>query len=205
MALVYGFDKSVVNSNKDFENHFRILNLPDPTTDDQPVTKGYADTHYSGGGGGGSPSTQGPQGPQGPEGPTGPKGDQGDQGPPGPQGPQGDTGKKGEEGDQGLAGPQGPQGPQGDTGPKGDQGDQGPQGPNGDKGDGLPDGDGRTRDKTVCGHKLQRPHSEWVTMKDNISMGGHRITNLADPATNDEPVTKGYADTHYSGGSRQGP
>ena len=63
MALAYGFDKSVVNSNKDFENHFRILNLPDPTTDDQPVTNGYADTHYSGGGGGGGGGV-GPQGPQ---------------------------------------------------------------------------------------------------------------------------------------------
>ena len=61
MALAYGFDKSVVNSNKDFENHFRILNLSDPTTDDQPVTNGYADTHYSGGGGGGGVGPQGPQ------------------------------------------------------------------------------------------------------------------------------------------------
>ena len=45
-----------------------------------------------------------------------------------------------------------------------------------------------------------------VTIKDNISMGGHRITNLADPATHDEPATKGYTDMHYSGGTRpQGP
>ena len=53
MALAYGFSKSEVNSNKNFEGQFRIFSLPDPTTDDQPVTKGYADKHYSGGGGGG--------------------------------------------------------------------------------------------------------------------------------------------------------
>ena len=56
MALAYGFSNTEVNSNKNFENQFRILNLPDPTTDDQPVTKGYADKHYSGGGGGGKRS-----------------------------------------------------------------------------------------------------------------------------------------------------
>ena len=59
MALAYGFSKSEVNSNKDFEDQFRIFNLPDPTTDDQPVTKGYADKHYSGGGGGGGLSAFG--------------------------------------------------------------------------------------------------------------------------------------------------
>ena len=81
MALVYGFSKTEVSSNKDFENQFRILNLPHPTTDDQPVTKGYANTHYSSGGGGGG----GP----------GPKGDQGDTGPQGPQGQQGTRGLRG--------------------------------------------------------------------------------------------------------------
>ena len=97
MALAYGFSTTEVNSNKDFENHFRILNLPDPTTDDQPVTKGYADTHYSGGGGGGT-GPQGPQGPRGlrvapgPRGPQGVRGVEGPEGPEGPQGPQGDTG-----------------------------------------------------------------------------------------------------------------
>ena len=53
MSLCYGYSKSEVQSNKDFENYYRITNLPDPTTDDQPVTKGYADKHYSGGGIGG--------------------------------------------------------------------------------------------------------------------------------------------------------
>ena len=156
MALAYGFSKTEVNSNKDVENQFRILNLPDPTTDDQPVTKGYADTHYSseGGSGGkgpkGDPGPQGPEGPQGPRGlrgapgPRGPQGVRGAEGPEGPegqQGPQGDTGKKGEKGDQGDHGPQGPKGPKGDgTGVKGDKGDQGDQGPKGDQGDKGPQG-----------------------------------------------------------------
>ena len=163
MALAYGFSKTEVDSNKDFENQFRILNLPEPTSDDQPVTKGHADLLYSGGGGGGGkgpkgdPGPPGPQGPQGPRGllgPAGPrgrkgeKGDQGDQGPQGLKGDQGDTGKKGEKGDQGLQGPQGPkgdgtgdQGPQGPQGPKGDQGDQGPEGPQGSEGPQGPKGD----------------------------------------------------------------
>ena len=150
MALAYGFSNTEVNSNKDFENHFRILNLPDPTTDDQPVTKGYAGEHYSGGGGGGGVGPQGPEGPQGPQGslgtrglrgPPGSRGPQGTRGPQGPegaqglQGPQGDTGKKGEKGDQGPKGDQGDKGDKDDQGPKGDQGDQGPQGPKGPRGD----------------------------------------------------------------------
>ena len=31
-------------------------------------------------------------------------------------------------------------------------------------------------------------------------MDYHKITNLPNPTINNEPVTKGYADTHYSGG-----
>ena len=113
MALAYGFSTTEVKSNKNFENHFRILNLLDPTTNDQPVTKGYADEHYSGGGGGGGVGPEGPKGPKEPEGPQGPQGPQGARGlrgPPGSRGPQGTRGPEGPEG------PQGPQGPQGDTG-----------------------------------------------------------------------------------------
>ena len=126
------------------------------------MTKGYADTHYSGGGGGGSP------GPQGPEGPTGPQGDTGD------PGPQGDTGKQGEEGDQGPAGPQGPQGDLGPQGPKGDKGDPGSLTDTGFtmKGDINMNSnriinlqDPSRNDEPVTkkyGDKLQRSHSEWV-------------------------------------------
>ena len=99
MALTYGFSESEVSSNKDFENQFRIFNLPDPTTDDQPVTKGYADTHYflrSTGGG-----TEGGGG----KGPKGDKGDKGDPGSTGPRGPQGPSGLQGPQGDQGMQGP----------------------------------------------------------------------------------------------------
>ena len=51
-----------------------IFDLSDPTEDSKPVTKGYADKNYLGGG------TKGPQGPR------GQKGDTGSQGPQGPQG-----------------------------------------------------------------------------------------------------------------------
>ena len=172
MALAYGFSKTEVSSNKDFENQFRILNLPDPTTDDQPVTKGYADTHYSGGGGQG-------------KGPKGDKGDPGIQGPRGLRGPPGSSGQKGEKGDVGPRGLHGPKGDQGDTGKKGEQGDQGPKGAKGDPGSstgGLSD--------------------TGFTMQGDVNMNSNRIINLQDPSRTDEPVTKGYAELHYSG---QGP
>ena len=44
------------------------------------------------------------------------------------------------------------------------------------------------------------------TIKEDIDMNGNRITDLPSPASDSEPVTKGYADTHYSGGGgQQGP
>ena len=143
-------------------NGHKILDLPSPTSDSEPVTKSYADTHYSSGGGSGQRDPKGnkgdtgPQGPKGDKGDTGskgpkgdkgdtgsqgPKGDKGDAGPRGPKGQKGDVGNKGIKGDPGNVGPSGPrglQGPQGLTGPrgrKGDKGDTGSQGPKGDKGD----------------------------------------------------------------------
>ena len=53
-------------------NGHRIIDLPNPTIDSEPVTNGYADTHYSGGGG-----SKGDLVPQGPRGPKGDKGDTG--------------------------------------------------------------------------------------------------------------------------------
>ena len=57
-------------------NGHKILDLPSPTSDSEPVTKSNADTHYSGGGG-----QSGPKGDKGDVGPQGPKGDTGSQGP----------------------------------------------------------------------------------------------------------------------------
>ena len=163
MSLLFGYSSEVQEGDLDMDNH-KIINLPDPSTGSEPVTKSYVDTHYSGGGGGqrGPKGGKGDTGPQGPKGGTGPqeakggtgaqgsKGDKGDvglQGPKGskgykgdtgPQGPKGDKGSGGSsKGDKGDTGPQGPKGDKGDTGPqgpKGDQGDTGPQGPKGDKG-----------------------------------------------------------------------
>ena len=116
-------------------NGHKILDLPSPTTDSEPVTKSYADTHYSSGGGSGQ---RGPKGDKGDTGPQGPKGDKGDTGPQGSKGDNGDTGSQGPKGDKGDTGPQGSKGDKGDTGsqgPKGDKGDTGLQGPKGNKGD----------------------------------------------------------------------
>ena len=61
-------------------NGNKILDLPSPTSNSEPVTKGYADTHYSGGSG-----HRGPKEDKGDTGPQGPKGDTGLQGPQGPR------------------------------------------------------------------------------------------------------------------------
>ena len=163
MSLYLGFSPCLETIEEDLDmNGNRIIDLPPPTTNSEPVTKGYADTHYSGGGSGsrgpkGDKGDKGDQGPQGPKGDKddtgqqGPKGYQGDQGPQGPKGDKGDTGQqgpKGDQGDQGPKGDQGDQGPKGDPGsgspskgPKGDKGDTGQQGPKGDQGDQGPKGD----------------------------------------------------------------
>ena len=121
-------------------NGHKILDLPSPTSDSEPVTKSYADTHYSSGGGSGQ---RGPKGDKGDTGPQGLKGDKGDTGSRGPKGDKGDVGSQGSKGDKGDTGSQGPKGDKGDTGlqgPKGDKGDTGSQGPKGDKGDTVSQG-----------------------------------------------------------------
>ena len=154
MSLLFGYSSEIQEGDIDMDNH-KIINLPDPSTGSEPVTKSYADTHYSGGGGGqrGPKGDKGDTGPQGPQGVKGPKGDTGAQGAKGDKvdvGPQGPTGSKGDKGDTGAPGPKGDKGDKGsgvsskgdkgDTGPKGDKGDTGPQGPKGDHGDTGPQG-----------------------------------------------------------------
>ena len=130
-------DGIIHQSNRRYAWH--SIGQPSPTTDSEPVTKGYADTHYSGGS-----RNQGSKGDKGDTGPQGPKGDKGDTGPQGPNRDKGDTGLQGPKGDKGDVGSQGPKGNTGSRGPKGDKGDTGlqgprgstgPQGPKGDKGD----------------------------------------------------------------------
>ena len=134
MSLLFGYasDLELVEENVDMDGS-KIFDLPEPTEDSEPVTKGYADKHYLGGGG-----TTGPQGPQGPKGDTGSQGPQGQQGPTGPQGQRSLQGQKGDAGLQGLKGLKGDKGDQGQKGDKGDPGqkrDKGDSGPKGDKGD----------------------------------------------------------------------
>ena len=98
MSLNFGYSPRLGRVKNDIKmNGHKILDLPSPTSDSEPVTKGYADTNYSGGG----------------SGQRGPKGDTGSQG---PKGDKGDTGSKGPKGDKGDTGSQGPKGDKGDTG-----------------------------------------------------------------------------------------
>ena len=71
MSLLFRYSSGLESITEDIDmNGNRITDIPSPTTDSEPVTKGYADTHYSGG-----------------SGQQGPKGDKGDTGSQGPQGP----------------------------------------------------------------------------------------------------------------------
>ena len=76
MALLFGYSSGLTTIKGDIDmNGNKIVDLPSPTSNSEPVTKGYADTHYSGGGG-----SQGPKGDKNDTGPQGPKGDKGDKG-----------------------------------------------------------------------------------------------------------------------------
>ena len=48
MALSYGYDGFPIQGDINMDYH-KITNLPNPTIKNEPITKGYADTHYSGG------------------------------------------------------------------------------------------------------------------------------------------------------------
>ena len=88
---------------------------------------------------------------------------------------------------------QGPKGDKGDQGPKGDKGDQGSQGPRGLKGN---KGDKVNKDDPGSGGLS----SSEFTMHGGINMNANRITYVPDPLTNNEPVTKQYADKVYTKG-----
>ena len=97
MSLLFGYSSGLSTIEEDIDmNGNRIIDLPSPTTDLEPVTKGYADTHYSGG--------SGARGPKGDKGVQGPRGDKGDQG---PKGDQGDQGQRGDQGNTGSRSPKG--------------------------------------------------------------------------------------------------
>ena len=85
MALLFGYSSSLDSIEEDIDmNGNRIIHLPSPSIDSEPVTKGYADTNYSGG----SKGPKGDPGLQRSKGDTslqGPKGDQGSKGDPGQQ------------------------------------------------------------------------------------------------------------------------
>ena len=211
MSLLFGYSSglSTIQEDIDMQGN-RIIDLPEPVTGSEPVTKQYADTHYSGGGGGqrgpqgprglpgspgaqgppGSPGAQGPRGLQGSPGAQGPRGSQGSpgtqgprglQGIPGAQGPRGLPGSDGAQGPRGLTGAQGPQGPPGSPGAQGPRGLQGSPGAQGPRG---PAGSGGLSDTGF-------------TMQGNINMNNNKITNVADPVLANDPITKQYAERVY--------
>ena len=54
MSLLFGYSSGLSTIEEDINmNGYKITDLPSPTTDSEPVTKSYADTHYSSGGGSG--------------------------------------------------------------------------------------------------------------------------------------------------------
>ena len=208
-------------------NSNRITNLADPTANDEAVSKGYADTHYSGGSG------QGPKGPKGDKGDPGSSGPRGPQGPPGPQGPKGDIGNrgpKGDQGDQGSKGDQGDRGPVGQTRPSGTRGIQGPKGDTGQRGSQGPArtfGGTVSTDVNMTGHKLyglptptqdsDAATKKWVTddfptksdildrftMLGPLDMGGHKIYEVRTPTNDKDAANKKYLDERsaHSGGT----
>ena len=71
MSILFGYSSNLDTIEEDINMQGnRIINLPGPATGSEPVTKSYADTHYSGGGG-----QRGPKGDKGDVGPQRPKGD----------------------------------------------------------------------------------------------------------------------------------
>lgn len=107
-------------------NSNRIINLPEPVSDHEPLR--YGDRHL----------IIGPTGPTGPStGVPGPTGPTGADGPTGPTGPTGATGAASTV--TGPTGPTGPQGIQGDSGPTGPTGPTGAIGPTGPGGAGSGD------------------------------------------------------------------
>lgn len=123
-------------------NGQRIINLPPPVSDHEPVRKWDLDNYPGVPGPQGEQGVPGPQGPEGQMGPQGIQGIQGIQGPEGPKGDQGDMGLQGPQGIQGVKGDQGIQGLKGDTGDIGPMGPQGPQGEMGPMGPAGADGAG---------------------------------------------------------------
>ena len=94
MSLLFGYSSGLSTIEEDIDMlGNRIIGLPDPAIDSEPVTKSYADTHYSGGSG-----QRGPQGPRGSPGPQGPHGS---------DWPRGSLGSDGAQGSRGSPGPRG--------------------------------------------------------------------------------------------------
>ena len=203
MSLNFGYlPPGLRRIKKDIKmNGHKILNLPSPTSDSEPVTRSYADTYYSSGGAG----------------QRGPKGDKGDIGLMGPKGDKGDIGLTGPKGDKGNIGLTGPKGDKGDidlTGPKGDKGDIGPAGSGGVSASGFTmQGNidmNNTKiinisDPTLANDPITKQYANRVylthsgfIMQDNIGMNNHEVLGLnPNPSNGTAAVSKDFTDSQY--------
>ena len=165
----------------------RITNLPDPVSDSDPVTKGYAETHIR-------------------QGATGKQGEKDEQGPPEVLAERFPL--------YGLPSPTANNEPmtkrkaetdflkktRGTLSGELSMSDQNIT----DLGDPTNEKDAANK-KYVDSRRGGGLSASGFTMQGTINMNSNRVINLQDPSRNDEPVTKGYAETHYSGQGRQGP
>ena len=201
MSLLFGYSSSLETVEEDIDmQRNRVINLSDPATGHESVTKQYADTHYSGG--------------SGQRGPRGLKGDQGDQGPRGDQGNQGLQGLKGDQGDQGLQGLKGYQGNQGPRGLKGDKGDRSLPGSGGLSASGftmqgnINMGNNKIEnvaDPVLANDPITKQYANRVylthsgfTMQDSIGMDNHEVLGLnPNPSDGTAAVSKDFTDSQY--------
>ena len=198
MSLNFGYSPPGLGRiKKDIKmNGHKILNLPSPTSDSEPITKSYADTHSSGGSS---------------------KGEKGDRGSPGPRGLTSSPGPRGPAGSDGAQGPRGLPGSDGAQGPRGLTGSPGPRGPAGSGGlsdtrftmqGGNIDMNNKITnfpDPTLANDPITKLYANRVyltdsgfTMQDNIGMNNHEILGLNPvPSGDTAAVSKSYTDTAY--------
>ena len=192
MSLLFGYSSglSTIEEGLDMQGN-RIINLPNPVTGSEPVSKEYADKHYSGGS-----SSKGPKG---------------DRCLTGAQGPRGLPGSDGSQGPCGLPGAQGARGPKGDTrsrGPRGLPGSGGLSASGFTMQGNIDMGNNKTEnvaDPVLANDPITKQYANRVylthsgfTMQDNIGMNNHEVLGLnPTPSHGSAAVSKDYTESRY--------